>query len=189
MAITKQKKQELVASYVETLGRAQGVVVTEYRGMTMAQLSALRTRLQEVDGQYTVTKNTLFKLALKEVGMAAPEALFVGPVAVGVAYSDLPGMVKALLDAGKDESLPLVVKGGVIGQSVLNAAQLEQLTTLPPIETLRAQLAGLIASPATNIVSLLNEPARDVVSVLNAASTQVLNVLAAYVAKAEQEAA
>lgn len=188
MAISKDKKRELVAGYIDMLSKAQGVVITEFRGMNMGQLSALRAKLREVNSTYAITKNTLFKLALREVNMAAPDELLTGPVAVGFVFGDLPGTIKVFLDEAKQEESLLVVKGGIVGRSAFNAEELEQLTRLPSLEVVRAQLLGLIAAPAVNIVSLLQEPARGVVGALNAASTQILNVLAAYAAKAEQAA-
>ena len=189
MAISKKKKQELVDHYADMLRRSQGIVITEYCGMSMAQLTTLRAKLREVHGGYTITKNTLFKLALQQSDMAVPGDLFVGPVAIGFAFEGMPGTAKVLLDEAKEEEVPLLVKGGVIGQSVLSTDELEQLTKLPSMETLRAQLVGLVATPATDIVTLLQGPARGVVGVLNAASVQLLNVLAAYAAKPEEAAA
>ncbi len=189
MAISKEKKNELVAGYVDKLRRCQGIVISEYRGMNVAQVSALRAKLREVNSQYTITKNTLFKLALRQVGMAAPDDLFIGPVAVSFAFGELTGLIKTLQEEAKNEETPLTLKGGIVSQSVLDVDGLEQLTRLPSLEVLRAQLLGLIAAPAVGAVSLLQEPARGVVGALNAASTQVLNVLAAYTAKAEQPAA
>jgi large subunit ribosomal protein L10 len=189
LAISKEKKRDLVAHYADMLQRSQGIVITEYSGMNMAHLTALRAKLREVGGGYTITKNTLLKLALQGSDMAVPEDLLLGPVAVAFAFEDMPSTAKVLLDEAREEEGPLLVKGGVIGQSVLSPAELEQLTELPPMETLRAQLLGLIATPATGIVTLLQEPARSVVGALNAASSQLLNVLAAYAAKSEEAAA
>ncbi|MBN1286754.1 MAG: 50S ribosomal protein L10 [Anaerolineae bacterium] len=189
MAITKEKKQELVDLYTELLQQSHGIIITEYRGMNMSQLSDLRMKLAESDGKYMVTKNTLLKLALERCDMAVPEDLLTGPVAVGFALGDIAGTAKVLLDAGKDDALPLSVKGGIIGAAAFGLTQVEQLTKLPSLPELRAQLAGLVATPATHIVSILVQPARDVVGVLQAASSQIINVLAAYVAKNEAEEA
>ena len=84
MASSRKRKEELVADYVDMLQRAKGVVVTEYRGMTMKHLDELRGKLREKNAGFTVTKNTLLKVALREVGMAVPDDLLVGPVALAV---------------------------------------------------------------------------------------------------------
>jgi large subunit ribosomal protein L10 len=189
LAISKKRKHELVAQYRELLEQCQGIVITEYRGMNMNQLTQLRMKLSESDSKYVVTKNTLLKIALEEVGMAAPAELIDGPVAVGFAFSDIAGATKTLLDASEDDALAIKVKGGIMGESVFSESQLEQLTKLPSLEQIRAQLVGMLTSPMTQIVGLLEAPARDVVGVLNAASSQIINVLAAYVAENEAKEA
>ncbi len=179
MAITKERKRELLAQYVEMLQGASGLIVSEYRGLTMAQLNDLRARLRESNARLTVTKNTLFKLALQEVGMAVPETLFKGPVAVTIAYTDLAAAIKTVLEyAGTNEIL--VVKGGVIGSSVVAADQLDAISKLPPLDVLRAQLLGTITMPMSQFVGLLEEPGRQVVAVIQAATGGLINVLAAY---------
>ncbi len=179
MAITKERKRELLAQYVEMLQGARGLIVSEYRGLTMAQLNEFRARLRESNARLTVTKNTLFKLALKEVGMAAPETLLKGPVAVTIVYDDLAAAIKTVLDyAGTNEIL--VVKGGIIGNSVVAADQLDAISKLPPLEVLRAQLLGTITMPMSQFVGLLEEPGRQVVAVIQAATGGLINVLAAY---------
>src|SRR5258706_5281256 len=86
LAISKTDKENILKGYLEMLANAQGMVVTEYRGMGMKNLNALRGVLRPIKGSYTITKNTLFKLALRETGFAVPEDLLVGPTAVAIAY-------------------------------------------------------------------------------------------------------
>lgn len=179
MAITKQRKQELVQEYVQMLQQAKGLVVTEYRGMTMKQLDDLRRKMREIDSRFTITKNTLFKIALKEAGMAVPEDLFSGPVAVAVAFGDLAKTIQAVLDYAKDNEV-FVAKGGVIGTTSFPAKQLEAISMLPPLNVLRAQLIGMTTMPLTQFLGLLEEPGRQVVGVIQAATDGIVNVLAAY---------
>lgn len=179
LAITKERKRELLAQYIEMLQGASGLIVTEYRGMTMAQLNDLRARLRENSARLAITKNTLFKIALQEVGMAVPETLLTGPVAVTIAYQDLPTAIKTVLDyAGTNEIL--VVKGGIIGTSAVAADQLDAISKLPSLDVLRAQLLGTITMPVTQFVGLLEEPGRQLVAVIQAATDGLVNVLAAY---------
>ncbi len=184
MAITKERKEELVAEYVDMLRRARGVVITEYRGMTMKQLDELRAKLRENNAGFTVTKNTLLKIALREVGMGVPDELLLGPVAVAAAFEDLPATIKLVLDYAKDNTL-FVTKGGVIGEMVVQAEQLQAVAELPPLDVLRAQLLGMVTMPLTQFLGLLEEPGRQVVGVIHAATSGVINVLAAYTEKAE----
>lgn len=184
MAINRKRKEELVAQYVEMLKEARGVVITEYRGMTMPQLDELRGKLREQNASFTVTKNTLFRIALEEVGMAVPEDLLQGPVATVFAFEDLPATVKAVLDYADDHEI-FITKGGIIGESVVSEAQLEPISELPPLDTLRAELIGMVTMPMQNFLGLLEEPGRQFVGVIKAATDGVVNVLAAYVAKEE----
>ena len=182
MAISKERKQELVAQYVEMLQQAHGVVITEYRGMTMGQLNDLRARLREINSQFAVTKNTLLKIALDEVGMAVPDDLLKGPVALAVAHTDLPKTIQTVLEyAGTNEIL--VVKGGIIGESIVQAHQLDAISKLPSLDVLRGQLVGMITLPMTQLAGLLTEPGRQVVAVIQAATDGLVNVLAAYTQK------
>lgn len=184
MAITKERKEELVAEYVDMLQRARGVVISEYRGMTMKQVDDLRARLREKNASFTVTKNTLLRIALREVGMAVPEELLNGPVAIAVAFDDLPATVKLVLAYANENTL-FVTKGGVIGEMVVRADQLQAVSELPPLDVVRAQLLGMVTLPLTQFLGLLEEPGRQVVGVIHAATSGVINVLAAYSAKAE----
>lgn len=81
MAITRERKEELVAIYTELLGHATGLVIAEYRGLSAAKVDELRAKLREVNGVYLVTKNTLFMIALRNAGWDIPENMFEGPVA------------------------------------------------------------------------------------------------------------
>lgn len=179
MALTRERKTEILNKYVSMLQNAQGMVVTEYRGMTVSQLDSLRARLRENNASLVVTKNTILKIALEQVGMAVPDELLTGPVAVAVAYQDLPQTVKNVLEfAGTNDVF--VVKGGILNQTVVDSKQLKTISELPPLETLRAQLLGMITMPMTQFLGLLNEPARGVVAVIKAGSEGLVNMLAAY---------
>lgn len=184
MAISKQRKEDLVAGYVDMLQKAKGVVITEYRGMTVKQLDELRAKLREKNAGFTITKNTLLKIALEEVGMAVPDRMLAGPVALAVAYEDLPSTIKTVLEHAKDNEL-FITKGSVVGQSIVGAGDLQALSELPPLDVLRAQLVGMVTMPVTQLLGLFEEPGRQVVAVIQAATDGLVNVLAAYVQKEE----
>lgn len=179
MALTKQRKTEILDNYVTMLQSAQGVVITEYRGMTVHQLDNLRAKLRENNASLIVTKNTLLKRALQQVGMAVPEDLLSGPVAIAVAQQDLPQTVKNVLEFAKTTDI-FVIKGGILNETVVDGKQLEAISELPPLDTLRAEILGLLTMPMAQFLSLLNEPARGVVAVIKAGSEGLVNVLAAY---------
>ncbi len=172
MAITREQKADILKGYLEMLGKAQGMVITEYRGMSMKNFNATRAALRGVQGGYTVTKNTLFKIALKETGFAVPEDLFSGPVAVAVAFGELGPLTKAVLARKKDDEL-LVLKGAIMGQEVYRADQLEALSTLPTLDEARASFIGTLQQPASQLVGLLAQPAQGLAGILKAYSDKL----------------
>jgi large subunit ribosomal protein L10 len=172
LAITRERKEELVAQYGELLGATNGFVITEYRGMTVAQVRDLRTRLRDVDGRFVITKNTLFTLALRNAEWPIPEELLLGPTAVAFGNGNFPAIAKIITTYAKENEEVFKIKGGVMAGQVINARQVEAVSTLPSIDELRAQLAGLLVQPAVGLVS-----------VLNAAPAQLVQVLQAYIQK------
>jgi len=182
LAISKQRKDEILQEYLDMLANAKGVVITEYRGMTVKQLDVLRAKLREAKSGFAVTKNTIFKIALKQVGMAVPEDQLVGPVAVAIAYDDLATTIKTVLDQASSNDI-FIVKGGIVGATAVRGDQLEAVSQLPSIDVLRAQLLGMVTMPLTQLVGLLEEPSRGVVAVIRAGTDGLVNVLAAYVQK------
>ncbi len=98
MAITRERKEELVAQYSEILQNASGFIITEYRGMNMGAFNDLRNKLGNLGGSYVVTKNTLFMIALRENGWVVPEDLLLGPVATVFADGNMSAVAKLVLD-------------------------------------------------------------------------------------------
>lgn len=171
MAITKARKNELVAQYVDLLDRTSGFIIIEYKGMPVARVDELRKKIREAQGHYAVTKNTLFTKALQQRGWPVPDDLLKGPTAVAFGLDNLPGVAKAVLEfTGQAELVDKVgLKGGVMSGEVFGANKVEAISKLPTLDELRAQLAGLIVQPATGLVS-----------VISAATGQVVNVIQAY---------
>jgi large subunit ribosomal protein L10 len=188
LAITRERKEEIVSQYTELLERSTGFIVTEYRGMKVARLDELRAALRQNESSYVITKNRLFKIALDNLGMPVPDELLNGPVAVSFAFTDLPATVKTLLDQRKTNDL-LVLKGGVIGQTVIGEDDLKTISELPSLDELRAQLMGMLIQPTQGLVNVLNAPPQNLVNTLSAGVSSVADVLAAYVAKQESDAA
>jgi large subunit ribosomal protein L10 len=176
MPISRNRKEELVAHYVELLKESQGIVITANQGMNMAQFNDIRAKLREQDSTYVVTKNTLLRLALEQVGLPLAEELFQGPVGVAFARQDVSAVAKTVLEFTKGVEL-FQVRGALVGAEIYDAKGVDTLSKLPSIEELHAQLVGIIIAPASGLAS-----------VINGGVTQVLNVIAAYVAKDESAA-
>jgi len=167
LALTRETKNEILAGYLKVLEKAQGLVITEYRGFRMKQFNETRKIMRANNGAYMVTKNTLFKIALKQVGMAAPDELLNGPVAVGVAFGDLPGLTKVILARAKEDEM-LKPKGAIMGLTVFTQAQLEMVSTMPTLDEARAGLIGTLVAPATAFLSILEQPATQLLALFQA---------------------
>jgi large subunit ribosomal protein L10 len=172
LAITREKKETLVTGYVEKLRRSQAVIVTEYRGLTTKQLEALRRELRGCESELVISKNTLMARALREVGLPAPESLLSGPAAVAFCFSEVAAPTKALTKFAKDSKV-LVLRGGIMGQSVFDEAGVQALTELPGKDQLRAQVVGALQAPIAGLVNVLAGPVRGFMTVLNARVQQL----------------
>lgn len=159
MPKTRQQKEETVKNLSEKLGRAKAVVFTDYKGLTMEQLSELRDKLRDINGEFTITKNTLLEKAMPEVKLE-------GPTATLFAYDDEIAPLKILVKALKDTSIGKV-KSGFLGDVALDEAKILQLASLPSKDELRGKTVGVLVAPLQGIVSVLNGNLRNLVYALN----------------------
>lgn len=147
-------KVETVSQIVAKLNDSTAVFVTEYRGLSVAQLASVRNAVRPSDADLVVYKNTLAKLAIRDTDFASLEDLLVGPTALTFVRGDIAGAAKALRDSAK--TLPnLVVKGGVMGSSSLSAADVIAIADLPSREELLARFAGALQAPLVKTAGLL----------------------------------
>jgi large subunit ribosomal protein L10 len=167
LAITKERKERLVAEYTEQLRRSEGIILTEYRGLTMADLTAIRQALRPVAAESHVVKNRLLARALKDVGLSVPEKWLAGPTAVGYCFGDVPAAARAFRDAAREYEA-LVIKGGLVGTSVLSADEVNAIADLPPREVLLARVLGTINAPAGQIAGVVTSAVRQILSVVQA---------------------
>ena len=181
MAISRKRKEELVAEYVELLRNSQGVILTEYRGLGMPALDNVRGRVRgktedggQYEGEYHVAKNTLIEVALQQAGWTVPEDLLSGPTAIAFAFKDVRSLAKNLLDYTREEE-KFSIKGGILQAAALNADQVKRLSELPPREVLLAQIVGAIQGPLSQLVGLLTAPMRELAYILQAHSEQGQN--------------
>lgn len=171
MAISREKKEELVKEYTESLSSSEALIVTDFRGLPVSELQALRARIREAEGSFTVVKNTLARRALEEAGLPIVEEMLTGPVAFGYCNQNITGVAKAIADFSKDND-QLTIKGGFIGTEILSEAAVKELASLPSIEVLRAQLLGLLNAPASRLAGVMAGSVRQLVNVLNAYSEE-----------------
>ena len=167
MAIKKARKDELVEHYRDLLQNSSAIFLTQYGGMTVKELEALRLKIGEAQGQINVTKNTLLRIAMEQNELTPPTELLNGPVATSFALGEAPTLAKVLVDQAKAND-KLKIIGGMLGDRPLTTAEIESLATLPSLDQLRAQILGLISAPAQGIVSAVTNGVRQVVNVLDA---------------------
>jgi large subunit ribosomal protein L10 len=129
-------------------------VVTEYRGMTVAEISALRRQLRSLDADYKVFKNTLVRRAIVGTSVEPLDEFLVGPTAIAFVNGDVSAVAKALRDFAK-ATPTLVIKGGVLDGKALSKGDLTALADLPTRDVLLARFAGLLASPLSTMAGLL----------------------------------
>jgi large subunit ribosomal protein L10 len=160
--------QEKIESVEELRGRLTGVktvLLTEYRGLTVSQLSDLRKQLRSVSAEYKVIKNRLARLALSPE-LVEVKGLLKGPTGMIISKDDPVAVAKTLHTFAKTNQA-LVIKAGYIEGRMLQPDGLKALADLPSREALRAQIVGTITGPLTQLVSLLQAPQRELVYVLS----------------------
>ena len=163
-----------VAEVEAIKGRLDGSVVallTEYRGLKVAELGELRASLRGSSTEYRVLKNTLTSIAVREAGYEDLVALLQGPTAVAFVHGDPVQAAKDLAEFARTHP-SLIVKGGVMDGKVLGAAEVRQLATLESREVLLARLAGLLQASAQQTVNLLAAPLRQVATMTAALRDQ-----------------
>jgi large subunit ribosomal protein L10 len=162
----KAQKQEFVASLKDVFATASSVVVTHYSGLTVAQVTDLRSRMRQAGGSFKVAKNRLAKLALEGTPCSPISDLMTGPTAIG--YSDDPvAAAKVLVEFAKTNE-KLIILGGVMGGTALDPSGVKALAELPSLDQLRAKLLGMLQTPATRIAGVLQAPAGQLARVCGA---------------------
>jgi large subunit ribosomal protein L10 len=167
LAISRAKKEELVAQYKEMIENSPVLVFTNYRGISVPQIQSLRSKLSDTDATYVVVKNSLLGLALEQSGFEVDEALLEGPNAVIFTGEDIGRSVTALNDWIKAEKI-VEVSGAFMDGTTLDADAATKLSDLPTKEQTLAMILGTISAPARDIVGVINAPGASLVRVLNA---------------------
>jgi large subunit ribosomal protein L10 len=154
--MARPDKAAAVAELTENFRSSNGAVLTEYRGLTVAQLRNLRTALGD-DVNYAVVKNTLTKIAAKDAGVESFDALLEGPSAIAFIKGDPVVAAKGLRDFAKANPM-LVIKGGVLEGKALGSDEINKLADLESREVLLAKLAGAMKAAPQQAVSLFAAP-------------------------------
>ncbi|GHT43434.1 50S ribosomal protein L10 [Endomicrobiia bacterium] len=162
------KNQETVKSLAGKFKAMKGLILTEYHGLTVEEISELRSKLRLLGSEYTVVKNTLSKIALKEAGIEAGEN-FSGHTALVIENGDIVSPAKVVVDFAKTHA-KLKVRAGFLEGKFVDAAVVEQLSALPSREALLAKMLGSMNAPIVGFVNVLAANIRGLVTVLSAIS-------------------
>ncbi len=167
-----ERKTERIDGLQELLGGSILSILTEYRGMTVAELTSLRRDLRPKGTEYHITKNTLLLRAANQLGYNGLEEVLIGPMAVAFVKEDVAGGSKAMLDFAKTNKT-IVIKHAILNGQLLSADQLDSLSKIPPKTELVSKMLGSLLSPPRNLVNALSQTTRNLVTVLSAYQTKL----------------
>jgi len=159
-------KTEAIESLKEEFKDVKDFIFTDYRGLTVSQITELRNKLRENNATLKVVKNRFAKIALKEMDKESAADYLVGPTAIALARDESGPVAKAILDFG--EEAPIEVKGGIIGDKMFSLDEIKAFSKLPTKIELIAKLMGTMRAPIQNVVYVLNAVPQKLVRTLQA---------------------
>lgn len=169
--MARPEKVAVVTEIKEKLSRSQGTILTDYRGLNVAQATELRKRLREAGVEYKVVKNTLTILAAREGGFEDIVSLLTGPTAIAFGYDDPVAPAKVISQFAK-ENQDLEIKGGLLDGKMLDVEGVKALAELPSRDEMLAQVARAFQAPISGLVNVLQGTIRNFVYVLDAVREQ-----------------
>jgi len=167
----QEEKAKMVAEVHEKLKAARVAIVTEYRGLTVAQITRLRREIRGASGEYQVIKNTLARLALKDTAYGPLDRLLEGPNGWVLGYADPVAVSKTLIKF-IEENEKLTIKGGFLEGEFMDQAKVKVLAQMPSKPELQAKLLALMQAPATQLLRLIQEPSSMMVRLLESVRKQ-----------------
>ena len=167
----RSKKETVIEELHKKLGRASAAILTDYKGLTVAEITSLRDSLATEKVDYQVVKNTLMRLACKQTGVSVLEPVLTGTCAVAIAYGD-PAVPAKVIKKFSKTNEKLKLKAGALGNRLINADQILALADLPPKEELLGKMLGTLNALPTSLVTVLSGVPRAFVGVLAAIQRQ-----------------
>jgi len=168
--VDRSQKEALVAEMNDVFTNAGVVVVAQYSGLTVAEMTEMRVKMREAGASFKVTKNRLARLALEGTDYSSLSDKLKGPI--GIAYSDDPVVAPKVVTAYAKANDKLIVLGGAMGETELDADGVKSLASLPSLDELRGKLVGLLQAPATKVAGVVQAPASQLARVLSAKAEQ-----------------
>ena len=169
--MVKQIKKDAVESLTTKFKKAKSVVMTDYRGMTVAEMTNLRKALRAERIEYRIAKNRLARIAIKEAGSEAADEFLIGTTAIAFGYDD-PFVPALILNEFAKTSEKLKFKGGLLDGKKINIATIEKLAKLPSKEQLLSRLLGSLQGPSSKLAMAINQAASKIVYALKAIEEQ-----------------
>lgn len=163
-----QEKTEAVDSLRDRFARASVTLLTEPRGMTVAEVTELRNKVRAIDGEYKVAKNTLAKLAMAETDYSGFGEQMTGQTALVFGYGDPIAVLKEIVEYTKANEEKLDVRAAILDGDMYDAAGVKKLSKLGSLDEVRAKFLSLLTTPGSQLVRLLNEPGGQVARLLQA---------------------
>jgi large subunit ribosomal protein L10 len=163
----RAEKQYLIAEVETYLKKSDYVILANFTGATVADVAALRSRLAAEKAEFHVIKNSSLRVAAKALGLPDIEGALTGPTAIVVGGRNSPGVAKVLKQFFKEKQ-KVAVKAGVLSRKLITAKEVDQLAEMPSLDSLRAQLLGLLNQPAGAFVRVINAVPQGIVNVLQA---------------------
>lgn len=167
MAISKKRKQEMVAQYVKWANKSEALFVTKYSGLSMKQIDDFRSKVRAAGGEFHILKNTLSRVAFEQAGLPLAKDVLEGSTAVVFAFKSAPDMAKVITEYARTSEF-VKVKGGYLNKRTIQIDDVQSLAELPPLPVMRAQVLGTISAPASKLVRTLAEPGRSLAAVFQA---------------------
>ena len=163
----RAEKQSISAEYVARLNKSPFFIVVDYQGLRVGPITELRKRLNKAGAEMHVVKNTIFRVAAKEAGVADLTGTLTGMLAVVTGQRDVSTTAKVLKTFASEFEKPKI-KFGYLSNKRMEQQEIMTLADLPPLEVLRAKLAGLINTPATRLAQMITTPASQLARVIKA---------------------
>ena len=187
MAITRQKKEEILAELIKKFQEAKSVSFGQYAGMSVTDLSEMRNKMREAGVEFKVAKKTLLRLAAKEAGLELPDEIVEGTVGAAFSYEDAVSGPKMLKTTGKKIEVVKLL-GGVMEGKVLSIQEMGELADLASREELLAKFVGMMRSPLQSFYGAISSPMSSLARSLSEYSKQLPDEGAAEPAAATAEA-
>lgn len=166
-----KEKELFVQQVAEKMETAKSMVIADYRGLNVEQITELRKKLRDAGVEYRVIKNTMTRLAARQVGIDGLDEILVGPNAIAFSMEDAVSAAKTLVNFAKDHE-DLQIKAGILDKNLISSEKVEELAQIPPRDVLLSMVLRGFQGPITGLVNVLQGNIRNLVQVLSAIQEQ-----------------